>query len=68
LSLTLTGQNQASVSVSTENGKTYVLETSTTLNANSWTTVSTVAGDGSVKTMTDTSATGSIRFYRIRQP
>ncbi|HVY71094.1 MAG TPA: hypothetical protein VHH73_14275, partial [Verrucomicrobiae bacterium] len=66
LTLVLSGQNQASLSVSTEAGKTYILETSTTLAANSWTQVSTVAGDGSVKTMTDASATGDIRFYRIR--
>jgi uncharacterized delta-60 repeat protein len=59
-------QGAVQLSVSTEVGKTYVLETQTSITASTWNELSTAVGDGSVKSFTDASATDSVRFYRIR--
>ena len=59
--------NSFSLSVQTRNGRTYILESKATADANNWTQIQTTPGDGSIKTMSDTSATASIRFYRVRE-
>lgn len=59
--------NSVSISVTTRAGKTYTLETQVTINASTWNQVSTQQGDGSVKTLTDANASGSVRFYRVRE-
>jgi hypothetical protein len=51
----------------TQNGSSYVVQFKDNLNTASWTTLTTIPGDGTVKSFTDAgpvSATGS-RFYRI---
>jgi uncharacterized delta-60 repeat protein len=53
-----------SVSVATVTGKNYVLEYVNNP-GESWTLLPPLAGDGTVKTLTDTSATGPHRFYRV---
>ena len=55
------------LSLHTEAGKTYALEYTTSLSNQNWVQASTLVGDGRVKTMTDASASGAIRFYRIRE-
>lgn len=54
------------VSFATVSGSSYVLEYRNSL-ANSWMEILPgVAGDGAVKSLTDASATNSLRFYRVR--
>jgi hypothetical protein len=53
------------VSVQTTVGKTYYLETTPSLTAPVWTTVTSVAGNGLLQDMTDSIA-GTQKFYRIR--
>ena len=55
------------VTFTSRGGKTYFLETKTSIIATAWTQLSFVQGDGSVKTLTDTSAFDPVRFYRIRE-
>jgi len=54
-----------SASVATDTGKTYLLEYKNSFNDTTWTTLPGVAGDGTVKNLTDPSATVSRRFYRV---
>jgi hypothetical protein len=53
-----------SVQVATTSGFTYYLEYKTNLNAATWTAASQIPGNGTIKTLTDTTATDSWRFYR----
>jgi alpha-tubulin suppressor-like RCC1 family protein len=55
------------VSVPTSYGRVYRLEYKTTLADDTWTALPLVAGNGSTRTLTDPTATGSERFYRVRQ-
>jgi len=55
-----------SVTVATLPGKSYVLEFKDALNGSSWGTLPPVSGDGTDKTLTDPSAVGPHRFYRVR--
>jgi len=55
-----------SVSLATVNGENYFLEFKNSLTEGRWTALPAVAGDGSVKTLVDSSATGPQGFYRVR--
>jgi hypothetical protein len=67
LSNPIRGAGSFSVSVSTISGKSYSLEYKDALSNSSWTGLPSVSGDGSVKTLTDSGASGTARFYRVRQ-
>ena len=58
--------NTFSVSVQTEAGKNYALQFKNSL-TNSWSSLPSVAGDGTVKTLSDSGATTTARFYQILQ-
>lgn len=60
-------QNSVQISFATKVGKTYALETQTSITASTWNQLSTEVGSGEVKTFTDASATSAARFYRIRE-
>jgi hypothetical protein len=45
----------------------YALEFKDSLAATNWTAVSTNAGNGVLKVLTDSTALGQQRFYRLRQ-
>lgn len=55
-----------SFTVSTVGGLTYTLEYKEVLSDPLWSSLPPVPGDGTVKTLTDPTATGSTRFYRVR--
>ena len=59
--------NQFSVLVQTLNGRNYALEFNDSLAATNWTGVCTNAGNGALRSLTDSTATGARRFYRLRQ-
>lgn len=52
------------ISIPTQAGATYTLYYKDALTDANWTFLTIVAGDGTTKTYTDTSATGNQRFYR----
>lgn len=54
------------LSVPTEKGRSYVLEFTHSLTPANWTALPAVAGDGTVIVLTDSAATNSHRFYRVR--
>jgi len=56
-----------SVQVQTWSGKFYALEYTDSLGAPNWTSLPPVHGTGSVMTLTDSAASTSRRFYRVRQ-
>jgi hypothetical protein len=58
---------QFSALVQTLNRKYYALEYKDSLAAPDWTAVCTNAGNGALKTLTDQTASGMQRFYRMRQ-
>ena len=55
------------VSVPTISGKVYLLEYKNALADSNWTGLPLAAGNGGVITLTDPTANGSQRFYRVRQ-
>lgn len=55
-----------SVQVPTTAGFTYYLEYKTNLTASPWNAVAQTSGDGTSKTLTDSTATNSQRFYHAR--
>jgi len=55
-----------SVQVATTSGFTYYLEYKTDLTATAWTTTAQTPGDGTSKTLTDTTANDAQRFYHVR--
>jgi fibronectin type 3 domain-containing protein len=55
-----------SLSFTAEAGVNYVVEYSNALSDPLWTALESVAGDGSVKVITDPGAAGAMRFYRVR--
>ena len=59
--------NSFAVSVPTLNGKTYTLEFKDSLSDPVWTSGAADLGDGITQTLVDANATGSRRFYRVRQ-
>ena len=56
-----------SVLVQTLIRKSYALEYKNSLTATNWTALSTNAGTGALVVLTDPSADGTARFYRVRQ-
>jgi alpha-tubulin suppressor-like RCC1 family protein len=59
--------NAFTVTLPTWSGKVYSLEYKASLSPSTWTALPLVAGDGGLKTLTDSTATGAQRFYRVRQ-
>ncbi len=59
--------NTFSVSVSTFSGKNYALQYKNFLSDTNWISLPSVAGDGTVKTLSDSNATNTQRFYRVSQ-
>jgi len=59
--------NQFSAQVQTLYGRNYTLEFKDSLAATNWTGVSTNAANGALRALTDPTATGTQRFYRLRQ-
>jgi alpha-tubulin suppressor-like RCC1 family protein len=58
--------NTFSVSLTSQNGLAYTLEYKDALADSSWTSLSPVAGNGSLLTLTDNAATAPHRTYRVR--
>lgn len=56
-----------SVSLPTQSGKVYALEYKNLLEDTEWIALPLVAGNGGEKTLTDPTATGAHRFYRVRR-
>jgi hypothetical protein len=54
------------ITIATVNGVNYTLESKGALGDAAWSQGQTILGDGSVKQMSDSTATSSRRFYRIR--
>lgn len=63
--LRLTGAT-FSASAATQAGLNYIVEFTDSLRGSGWTTLQTLAGDGTVLTFTDSSAGVRTRFYRLR--
>ena len=59
--------NQFSAEVQTLNGRKYALDFKNSLTVTNWTGASTNAGTGALRMLTDPTATGAQRFYRLRQ-
>jgi hypothetical protein len=59
--------NQFSGLMQTLYRRNYTLESKDTLAATNWIAVSTSAGNGALRVLTDPAAAGSGRFYRVRQ-
>jgi hypothetical protein len=53
------------VSLAPQNGVSYTLQFKNTLQDSTWTPGQTVTGNGGVLTLSDSSATGSQRFYGV---
>jgi len=54
-----------SIKIPTQSGHSYSVYYSTSLNPTSWQTLATgISGDGTVKTVTDSTTSGTVRFYR----
>lgn len=60
------GGTTFSGSFQTENGVTYAVEYKDDLNAPTWTLLTTIVGDGTVKPFTDPGPLPAARFYQIR--
>ena len=58
--------NARGSSLATAIGENYFLEFKNTLTEGDWTTLPSIPGDGTFKTLDDPSATGSQRIYRVR--
>ena len=61
------GPGGFSLSLTTRSGRVYLLEYKNSLTDGNWTGLPLVAGKGGVITLTDPTASGSQRYYRIRQ-
>jgi parallel beta-helix repeat protein len=59
--------NVFSLLLPTQSGRTYRLEFRNSLNESNWSPLPLVAGDGTTKTMMDTNAFDTQRFYRVRR-
>jgi hypothetical protein len=58
--------NTSSFSFQSTSGLTNIVEFTDSLNPQNWQVLTNIAGDGSLKLVTDNAATASTRFYRIR--
>jgi hypothetical protein len=54
------------LSLPTDKGIGYVLEVNNSLSGTPWTVLSVITGDGTVKTVSDSTLTNRQRFYRVR--
>ncbi len=61
------GTNCFSLSLPTQSGRVYRLEYKNSPTESNWTALPLAAGNGGTLTLTDTTATSSQRFYRVRQ-
>jgi len=59
--------NSLNIAVPTRSGRVFRLEYKDSFSDNSWMALPLVAGTGGTLTLTDSAATGSQRFYRVRQ-
>lgn len=59
--------NGFTVSLPSQIGSTYTLQYLDSLSGGNWTSLSSVSGNGEALTLSDTSATGNQRFYRVRK-
>jgi hypothetical protein len=66
LSLIRLGTN-TSLSFATVSGRNYAVQFTDSLTNSAWQTLTTIAGNGSVRTVTN-GATTAVRFYRLRVP
>jgi len=51
----------------TQYGRVYALEYKNSLTDSQWTALPLVAGNGGLRTLSDPTATGQQRFYRVRR-
>ncbi len=61
------GTNSFSVSLPTQNGRVFMLEYKKSLTDSNWTALPLAAGVGGIQILTDTAATNSQRYYRVRR-
>ena len=61
------GPDGFSVSLPTQSGRVYALEYQDALSNGTWTALPLAAGNGCTLTLTDPTAAGIQRFYRVRQ-
>jgi hypothetical protein len=61
------GPHGFSVSLPTRSGRVYALEYQDTFSNSTWTALPLAAGNGRTLTLTDPTAAGTQRFYRVRQ-
>ncbi|MEI2724784.1 MAG: PKD domain-containing protein [Verrucomicrobiota bacterium] len=59
--------NSVNITVPTRSGRVYRLEYKDSFSDNSWIALPLVAGTGGTLTLTDSAATGTQRFYRVRR-
>jgi hypothetical protein len=55
------------VSLPTQSGKVYALEYKNSMAETQWSALPLVAGSGAILMLTDSTATNSQRFYRVRR-
>ena len=67
LSATRVGNN-INISFPTQSGGNYRVFYKTSLTAGSWIQLTSVLGDGTVKTATDSNPVGSLRYYKVTSP
>ena len=60
--------NNINISFPTQTGGDYRVFYRTSLTAGSWTQLTSVLGNGTVKTVTDSNPVGSQRFYKVTSP
>ena len=60
--------NNVNITFQTQAGANYRVFYRTNLTTGNWTLLSTVPGDGTVKSASDSSAAGSQRFYKVTSP
>jgi len=58
--------NRFTVSLQTQNGIVYIMEYKNAMSDSTWIPLPSVTGNGSVISLTDSSATNPKRFYRVR--
>ncbi|HET7626010.1 MAG TPA: hypothetical protein VFM25_12175, partial [Verrucomicrobiae bacterium] len=61
------GNGVSQIHVPTLSGKIYILEFKDSLTNPDWTALPSTAGNGTIQTLIDSTATGPQRFYRVRQ-
>jgi alpha-tubulin suppressor-like RCC1 family protein len=67
LSSPVTVTNGFAVEIPTQSGRVYSLEYKDSLAETNWKPLPLVAGNGNLRTLTDPTGTGALRFYRVRR-